>query len=67
MKVKDAVNIWLLVWTKSGRPLMRNHYFPTKGKSACGRVPHPKSQPMALYIQNEVCKACRKKAPKDSI
>jgi hypothetical protein len=63
MKVKDATQMWLLVWTKSGRPLMKNHYFPTKGKSICGRAEHPKNQPNAMFIQNEDCKACMKKAP----
>lgn len=60
MKVKDATKIWLLVWTKSGNPLMKDHYFQTKGKSACGKVAHPKTQPNAAWIQNIECRVCRK-------
>ena len=63
MKVKGATEIWLLVWNKGKqflRVAMSEHYFPTKGRSICGKVAHPKSQPMAAYIQNERCKACEK-------
>lgn len=61
MKVKDATNWWLLVWNKpTMRPLTVQHFFPTKGKSACGKVGHPRTQPNAFWIQHKICKACLK-------
>lgn len=64
MKVKDATLAWLLVWTKGGNPLTTEHFFPTKGRSACGRVLHPRTQPAAIWIQSRQCKTCAKIAPK---
>lgn len=62
MYVKDAANMWLLVPTSSGTPLYMEHYFPDKGKSACGKVSHPKTQPFAIYVQHGTCKTCQKHA-----
>ncbi len=56
MKVKDATKIWLWVWTKTFGGW---HYFPGKGKSACGRHRHPKKQPMA-HMLGKPCKRCEK-------
>lgn len=60
MKVKDAVNIWLLVWTNGKSTPMTKHYFPNKKKSACRIIEHPTTQPNAFYILHDTCKTCQK-------
>jgi len=62
MKVKDAINIWLLVWRKSPsgkQAITCEHYFADKKRSLCGMIKHPTTQPVAAFIQHDTCKRCK--------
>lgn len=62
IKVKDAINIWLLVFAPHSKidSLYTEHYFSNKKKSICGIAKHPKNQPRAIFIAVHRCKTCEK-------
>ena len=61
-RIKDATMVWLFVETENGNSAYLAHWFPTKGKAACGKVPHPTTQPRTVYVRNKHCQVCAGKA-----
>ena len=65
VKVKDAVNIWLFLWSGASSTTYPGifHYFADKKQSVCGKARHPKTQPQAIMVCGR-CKLCERKVQK---